>query len=216
MKTIHHPGADCLMSCSAGSMPEAFAAVMATHMTMCPQCQADLAIMEHIGTALFDQLAPSPVEASAPVGALRSLEAEVELPPKAEAAASSDVPATLVAAVGTQLDNVSWTRVAPGVWQHRIDLSAGARGELRLIKVAPGQALPEHSHNGSEMTLVLRGSYSDITGVYNVGDVADLDEDVTHKPVADALEGCICLIATLGRLKFKSPLARLVQPLTGF
>lgn len=204
------------MSCSAGSMPEAFAAIMATHMTMCPQCQKDLALMEHIGTALFAELAPTPVDAPAPVAALRGLEAEVELLGKPAAETAGDVPATLVPVVGPDLENVTWTRVAPGVWQHRIDLSPGARGELRLIKVAPGQALPEHSHNGSEMTLVLRGSYSDNTGVYKAGDVADLDEDVTHKPIADPDDGCICLIATIGRLKFTSPLARMIQPLTGF
>ena len=34
------------------------------------------------------------------------------------------------------------------------------------------------------MTLVLRGSYSDELGSYGVGDVADLDEDVAHRPVA--------------------------------
>jgi putative transcriptional regulator len=216
MKTTRHPGADSLMSCSAGSMPEAFAAVMATHMTMCPDCQHDLSIMESIGTALFEQLSGTAIAHPAPVAAIRSLEADVEPAPESRAAASGDMPATLVAAVGPSLDTVPWKRLSIGVWQHRIPLSKGATGNLRLIKVAPGQALPEHSHRGSELTLVLRGSYTDTTGRYAVGDVADLDDSVVHSPVADAVEGCICLIATQGRMKFKSPFARLVQPFTGF
>ncbi len=66
------------------------------------------------------------------------------------------------------------------------------------------------------MTLVLRGAYQDETGRYETGDVADLYGVAEHTPIADAKDGCICLIATLGRMAFKSPLARLLQPLTGF
>jgi putative transcriptional regulator len=214
MKTTHHPGAECLMSCSAGSMPEAFAAIMATHMAMCPQCQKDLAIMEHIGTVLFDKIAPAAVAKPAPVAAMMAREAEPD--GTALPAAEGDVPATLVASVGHHLDKVSWSRVSPGVWQHRIPLSKGAKGDLRLIKVAPGQKIPQHAHSGEEMTLVLRGAYDDETGRYEAGDVADFYGDVDHAPVADAEAGCICLSATMGRMKFKSPLARLIQPLTGF
>ena len=36
MAITHHPAPESLMSCSAGSMPEAFAAVMASHIAMCP------------------------------------------------------------------------------------------------------------------------------------------------------------------------------------
>lgn len=215
MKTTHHPGAECLMSCSAGSMPEAFAAIMATHMTMCPQCRKDLAIMEHIGIALFDKITPAPVEKPAPVAALMSLEAEADQP-AVTSGAKGDVPETLVASIGHHFDGVKWSHVSPGVWQHRIALSKGAQGELRLIKVAAGQKIPQHAHSGEEMTLVLRGAYQDETGRYEAGDVADLYGATEHTPIADAKTGCICLVASIGRMKFKSPLARLLQPLTGF
>ena len=46
MKIAHHPGLESLMSCSAGSMPEAFAAVMASHISIGPKCRKELAIME--------------------------------------------------------------------------------------------------------------------------------------------------------------------------
>lgn len=206
------------MSCSAGSMPEAFAAIMATHMMLCPQCRRDLALMEHIGTALFDQLAPASIERAAPVAQLRSLEAETPTQPASHSkstAMAGDVPATLAPVLGTSLDSIPWKRLGPGLWQHRIALSNEQRGDLRLFKVAPGKALPEHGHSGMELTLVLRGAFRDATGEYKVGDVADVDDAVTHQPVADDKEGCICLAATLGRLKFKGKLARLIQPLTG-
>lgn len=214
MKIIHHPGPESLISCSAGSMPEAFAAVMASHISMCPCCRRDLGMLDHVGTALFDTLTPTPVTRPAPIIGLRADEAGLD---EATQPVSShgDVPLPLVAVIGNSLDNIPWRRVTSSVWQHQIALSEGHRGELRLIKVAPGQALPEHGHSGSEITLVLLGSYRDATGHYRVGDVADLCEEIEHTPVADPIEGCICLIATDGRLVFKSRLARMVQPLIG-
>ncbi|MGQ0457586.1 MAG: ChrR family anti-sigma-E factor [Hyphomicrobium sp.] len=214
MKITHCPDHASLMSCSAGSMPEAFAAVMASHISVCPRCRKELATMECIGTTLFDQLQPASVSRPAPLMALRAAEAGDDDAPE-PAAARGDVPAPLVAAIGPHLDSVPWKRLAPGVWHHQIELSQPSRGELRLIKVAPGMALPEHGHRGNELTLVLRGAYSDASGLYRAGDVADLDEEVEHQPIADPVEGCICLIAVEGKLKFKSRLAQMVQPLVG-
>lgn len=214
MKITHHPGAESLMSCSAGSMPEALAAVMASHMSICPECRNDLALMEHIGVALFDQLSPSNLTEAAPIMALRRSEADTA-PAQAASAGDGDVPEPLVPLVGRYLDGVPWKKLVPGIWIHDIPLSSKGKGDLRLIKVAPGQALSQHSHNGSELTLVLRGACKDATGHYKVGDVADLSEDTEHQPVSDPTEGCVCLIATEGKLRFKSIVARLLQPLTG-
>ena len=214
MKIKHHPAAESLMSCSAGSMPEAFAAIMASHMAVCPCCHKDLATMEYIGLALFEGLTPSPVSRAAPVLALRAGEAdlaEIERP-----ITTGDIPAPLAAVVGAHLDDITWKRVSPGVWHFPIALADESRGDLRLVKVAAGQCLPEHGHSGSEMTLVLRGSYTDASGRFGVGDVADLGIDTEHRPIADQVEGCICLIATEGRMKFKSIMARVIQPFTGF
>ena len=216
MKINHHPATDSLMSCSAGSMPEAFAAVMASHISVCETCRRDLALMEMIGVALFDELSPTQLERPAPVMEVRRREADgvPEAARKSEVA-GGDVPAPLVPLIGQYLDDVIWKRVAPGVSIHNIALSSTAKGDLRLIKVAPGKTLALHGHKGSELTLVLRGSCSDDFGQYRAGDVSDFGDDVDHQPVADAVEGCICLVATRNKLRFKSILARLIQPVTG-
>lgn len=215
MTITHHPHAESLMSCSAGSMPEAFAAVMASHISMCPQCRNDLALMEKIGVAIFEQLNQTAILRDASVIDLRAAEADRGDIAHISEAGTGDVPEPLQSAVGYDLASIKWRRVSPGVALRIIPLSNKGRGDLRLIKVAPGQALPEHSHNGSELTLVLKGSYRDETGEYRVGDVADMMGDASHSPIADAVEGCICLIATEGRLKFKGLIARIVQPFAG-
>jgi putative transcriptional regulator len=84
-----------------------------------------------------------------------------------------------------------------------------------MIKVGPGKEMPAHGHDGQELTIILRGAYTDTIGRFGVGDVADLDSDTEHTPVACATEGCICLVARDGQLRFKGPVARLLQPLIG-
>lgn len=216
MTITHHPEPESLMSCSAGSMPEAFAAVMSAHITVCPQCQKDLALMQTIGETMFDKIPPAPVTRDAPVIALRSGEADTEPDSVAEAVALGDVPAPLTPMIGHSLDAVAWKRVGPGVWQHAIELAGERRGSLRLIKIAPGMALPEHGHGGSELTLILRGAFRDETGTYGPGDITDLCGDHKHSPVADPDLGCICLAAMDGRMQFKGLVAKIVQSLSGF
>ena len=75
--------------------------------------------------------------------------------------------------------------------------------------------MPEHGHGGCEMTLVLAGSYHDETGAFGPGDLQDVDESVEHKPLTDAVTGCICLIASERPARFKGLFGRLFQPLTG-
>lgn len=213
MKIKHHPDVSTLMSCAAGSQPEAIAAVMAAHISMCPKCAAELRGMEEIGAALFEDVAPCDVTRPAPVIAARAGEADDD--GIAAGDARSDVPMSLQPLVGIDFDALAWKRLAPGVWHYPLQLSHGATGDLRLLKVAPGKALPDHGHGGTELTLTLRGSYHDKLGSFSRGDVADLDEEVEHQPIADEKEGCICLIASVGKTRFKGLIARLVQPLIG-
>ena len=214
MPIKHHPDIANLMSCAAGSQPEALAAVMAAHIAMCPECAAEVSKLEAIGVALFEGLSPAPVQRSAPVVRARAGEANhgTTMP---EPGPRGDVPAPLVGHIGHRLDDIAWKRLGPGIWHYPLSLSKGAEGDLRLLKVAPGKAVPEHGHGGAELTLLLKGSYHDAIGEFQTGDVADLDADVEHQPIAGETEGCICLVASERKARFKSLFARLVQPLTG-
>lgn len=208
MKITHHPDIATLMCCAAGSQPEAFAAVVASHLSVCPACREEVRRMQEIGVALFDKLDPVPVACQPSVVAMRAGEADVEvvLPPfdreETERICKTGMPPPLAKHVGCCLDEVTWRPVAEGIWAFTIPLSQGCCGRLELIKIAPGVALPQHGHQGTELTLVLRGSYTDEVGTFRPGDVADLDEEATHKPVACPEKGCICLMAGHGDVRF--------------
>jgi putative transcriptional regulator len=218
MTIRHHPDFASLMCCAAGSQPEAFAAVIASHLSVCADCRSEVVRMQQIGVALFDALPPAEVISSAPVVAMRAGEAETGVidAPSAQADVSrGDIPGPLVAVLGSRLDDLPWRWTAPGLWTHSVPLSEHADGELLLIKVAPGKEMPAHGHDGQELTIILRGGYTDALGRFGVGDVADLDSDIEHTPVACSTEGCICLSAKDGKLRFKGRFARLLQPLIG-
>jgi putative transcriptional regulator len=212
MTTItHHPDDATLMSFAAGSLTEALAGVVAAHLDLCPSCRRAVKTMQSIGAALFDALPAAGMDRGAPIMAARRMEADAQSA-NLRRLASSEVPPSLARVMPFDLDQVPWRRLSIGVWHHRLPSTAG---DLRLLKVGAGRRMPEHGHGGTELTLMLRGSYTDETGTYRPGDIADLDDNVEHTPVADAVTGCICLIASEKPARFKGLIPRIVQPLTG-
>jgi putative transcriptional regulator len=131
-------------------------------------------------------------------------------------ATNDKLPAPIARKYGLTLDTIPWQRLAPGIWQHRLRLSPGIRGDLRLYKLAPGARLPEHGHGGCELTLVLDGAVIDKTGRYRIGDLQELDDEIEHQPVADQELGCICLVASEGAPRLKGLRGLMLRLLAGW
>jgi putative transcriptional regulator len=217
MSIAHHLDDATLMGLAAGTLTPALAIVAASHVAWCPQCRQGLAAAEAVGGALLKDLAPVPIERAPP--ALPAEEPEWARPQSAArssgAASSNELPPPLARLVGGSLDAIRWRPLALGIWHYRIALDGKDSGELRLIKASRGYGLPAHGHNGAELTLVLRGAFHDEIGRFNVGDAADLDESIEHRPVADPDTGCICALACERPARFHGLLPRLLQPLFG-
>ena len=116
--------------------------------------------------------------------------------------------------VGGDIDTLRWRRLGPGVQQVRLDDKSGGPS-MRLLKITGGRSVPEHGHEGAEMTMVLAGGFSDAGRSFARGDIEWADADVVHQPVADDGEDCICLAVTDGPLKFFDVIGRLAQPFVG-
>ena len=215
MNITQHPDSSTLMSYAAGSLTEALSAVVCGHIAMCPACAREVRTLEVVGGALMERLDPVPVQQQSPLVILRAAEADNFDRAMPDTVADTDVPVPLQRLVGARLDDIRWRRLGMGVWHVPLRLSRAGEGDLRLLRVAPGQAMPDHGHGGAELTLILRGSYRDVFGDYHRGDVADLDSEAEHRPIADPETGCICLIASEQRARFKSLFGRIVQPLSG-
>ena len=211
MTITHHLDDATLMSFAAGALPEGLSAVAAAHVAMCGRCRREVAALERLGGALLAGLPPMTVDRPTPAPSPIGMERRTEMPRSGLGA--SEVPAPLIRLVGGDLDAVRWSWLSPGVRHHR--LPVGGRGTLSLLKVSPGRAIPEHRHAGSELTLVLRGSFEDVTGRYQPGDIADLDESIAHTPVAGPGLDCVCLVASENPARFRGLIARLIQPRHG-
>jgi putative transcriptional regulator len=224
--TQHHPSEATLVGYAAGSTVEGISLVIACHLAFCAACREAVAEAEAIGGGLLDDLVPAPLDASARDGVLARLAAPDALPPAGPRPADFDpgVPAPLARYVARHtarttdrsLASLPWRRLWPGIRQ--IDLlSRNRRGaNLRLLRIAPGGAMPHHGHSGAELTLVLEGSYADEIGRFTRGDVAEVDEEMMHRPIVDGPEECICLIATDAPLRFGGGLlGRILQRFVG-
>ena len=218
MTPLHHPGEATLLTYAAGGLGEGLSLVVACHLAFCRQCRASVAAGETVGGTLLEELAPAALEASARERMLALLD---KAPPPAlslpRPSADPLVPAPLGPYLGRSLSAIEWHILVPGLRQVELvphDLMGGAN--LRMLRIGPGKKLPRHGHTGTELTLVLSGSYSDHLGRFGRGDVAETDDDIVHEPLSDRDEDCICLIATEGPLKFDSLIARIYQRFAGF
>lgn len=217
MTITHHLDDATILALAAGTLGEAHGFAAATHAAYCARCRAALRRAEAVGGGLFatgEAMAVSEARRSA---TLAGLDAVLPEAPKPTRAAPAEVPAVLCDLIGNvPLAQLRWKKLAPGIASHAIPLTPGGRTKLTLFRIEPGYRIPEHGHGGSELTVVLKGSFTDRTGRYVKGDVSDLDETVEHQPVVDAGETCYCLFATEAPARFKSRLLRLLQPLLGF
>jgi putative transcriptional regulator len=214
MSTVirHHPDSTTLLSFAAATIAEPLAAVVAAHLSMCPRCRAEVADLELLGSAIMLSVPDTSARAAMKVPA-RSAEVVTHVAQRV-AQANERLPAPIAATYALSLDGIPWKRLGPGVWHNRLALRQEGDGDLRLLRIAPGRKMPDHGHGGAELTLVIEGSYSDVTGQYRRGDIQDVDEGVEHQPIVDKDGECVCLIASEHPARFKTLVGRLTQPWT--
>ena len=209
MTIRHHLSDQLLIAYAAGQLPEAFNLVVATHVSLCDDCRAQLASFDAVGGALVDAAEETDMAPDALAAVLARIERPVE--PVAETRRAPGVfPAPLQDYVGGDLAAVRWRRVGGGVRQAILPTGRGATA--RLLFIPAGTAVPDHGPRGTELTLVLQGAFADESARFGRGDVEIADEAVEHTPVALAGEACICLAATDAPLRVLGPIPRLAQP----
>jgi len=212
MNTIKHHLTDALlMGYSAGSLPEAFNLVVATHISMCDTCRAALAEFDAVGGEVMMQSDASDMSADS-LAATMALIANAPKVAKPKVA-NNNLPSPLQDYIQTDLSDVKWRKVGGGVSQLVLNTSKAAT--VRLLKIPAGTAVPDHGHHGTELTLVLQGAFVDETDRFGAGDVEVANEDMHHTPVAEDGEDCICLAATDAPLRFKGIIPRVAQRFIG-
>lgn len=206
-KIRHHITPEMLRDYALGLSDFASSLVIASHLSLCDDCRAELETIDILGALICldggeNAVVNEKFEA-------RVLEAVKAAPSLVRPKADGPFPQPLVEALGGQ--SPKWRRLGPGVSQCII--AKEKNSSVRLLRIDPGQPVPQHGHQGNELTLVLQGAFSDETGEFLIGDLETADETLEHQPVASGDDDCICLASTSDPLVFKSILPRLLQPI---
>ncbi len=206
----HHLNDALLMGYCAGTLPEAFNLVVATHISLCDDCRARMHSFDAVGGAMVEGASGAAMDEGSLAATLALIaDAEWQAPVMEHPARPGLFPAPLRDYVGGDLDAVKWRRVGGGVSQ--AVLETAGKSTVRLLRIPGGVAVPDHGHNGMELTLVLQGAFRDETDRFAAGDVEVADDAMVHTPVAEPGADCICLSATDAPLRFKGLLPRVAQ-----
>lgn len=218
MTIQHHPSEPVLLDYASGALDEVWSLAVVTHLALCPDCRGTVEKFEALGGALLAD-APHADGASSDLDAvMKRLDAadiqpttQMQAAPRSAGRKPPILPEPLRSYAGGDVAGLPWRKLGGGASQLILDIPSSS-AVARLLRIPAGRPVPEHSHRGIEMTVVLAGAFSDITGRYDRGDFQEADETLEHQPDAAAGEDCICLAVTDAPLRFKNLVARIAQP----
>tara|TARA_R110002167_G_scaffold116035_3_gene290765 strand:- start:2725 stop:3393 length:669 start_codon:yes stop_codon:yes gene_type:complete len=213
----HHPNAQQLNAFVSGTCEATVALMVSAHVDMCLDCQAKCMKLQQVQT----------IEALSSPAATPSLDRMfsqiTQLPQqKTNLPRAASVPATFdIELEGKRFvlprtlkryakNTGNWSRLVGKLWQAPVDL--GYMGKANFIYMEKGGKVPEHTHKGTEMTLVIDGQYGDGVANYDCGDFTLLDGQHNHLPHSEADEGCLVFTIVDKPLYFTSGIARLLNP----
>ena len=219
MTLHHHPSDALLLDYASGSLGEAWSLAIATHLAFCPVCRHAVSRWEAVGGSLLHVTAPAAVDSEMIDGVLARIDAledetEMVVGRNADRHETPILPQPLRGYLGGDVDTLDWQRLGLGAYQLLIPMDEEGV-TARLLKIPAGRPVPEHSHRGLEVTLVLSGAYGDATGTYTKGDIQEADDSLEHQPIAAPHEDCICLAVTDAPLRFRSLAVKMLQPILG-
>lgn len=194
---------------AAARLSPALALLVETQASLSPEVALDIAAADAAGGVFLERDAPealSPDALERVFARIAGLEPEprelrFEGPFEDELAS---LPEPLRAHAARALARHSWKFASPGIRSLQLDIAGAAKAEI--LRIEPGAAAPEHTHDGEEYTLVLTGAFHDSRGIYRPGDISFADANVTHRPTGEPGPVCYSLAVTDAPLRFKGAL----------
>lgn len=216
----YHPGMMLMEQYVEGTLAPDVALAVATHIDLCPHCQRLCQdIHNDQASSLAADDAPVMADDFAALFAAITAEPQLEKPRKVQQRDAATVNINgrefRVPRALSRLANQhgKWLQLG-GVATAK--LPAGDKMHVSLLYIDKGTEIPNHSHLGLEMTLVLSGTICDENGEYGAGDLLINTPVDTYTPHTRADEDCLCLSVLSAPLKFNKGLTRLLNPLQQF
>lgn len=215
----YHPDTRFLTDYAAGSLPQSQALCVAAHLHYCPACRVKVGELTRLGSELFMAQEPLPVAGDSFDRLMARLDtAPAETPSRRESPRpSTRLPRAIHKLTNGDLDSLRWRRVGKSFRYSTIPMAPKGPGdeqrETSLLYISAGGNVPKHHHRGDEITVVLKGSFSDQEDHYHVGDYIVRTSGETHTPVASQDEDCLCLSTLDAPIVINNWFYRLLMPL---
>lgn len=212
----HHPSETLLTQFCSASLTASLSLAVSIHVDMCPLCQAKVAKLEaENADSLF-------AEDSFSDGQLFDDTFDSTMLALITADDSSDE-AYHIEPVAVNVNENNYqlpralSRISHGKFiqvgklaRSRINLDDGAL-RSSLLHIDAGGQIPEHTHTGFEVTLLLEGEFSDEDGHYVPGDFIWQDGRHQHTPLTK--NGCLCFTVVSSALHFNKGFSKLLNPI---
>ncbi|MBF7074693.1 cupin domain-containing protein [Glaciecola sp. MH2013] len=210
-----HPTNEQLSQFADGLLGATEALMVSAHCDMCERCMAKVELYTDASAEIA--LPQSQDDDSVDFGSMmhnimqEEPEEGIQLTPKSQIieldGRTFEIPRTLTRYTKSM---GNWSRLVGKLWQAPVDI--GGETVANFIYMEKGGSVPEHTHRGSEMTLVINGEFSDGIADYDSGDFMIMDCNNQHTPSTNADEGCLVFSIVDKPLHFTSGWARLINP----
>ena len=216
MNITRHPSDELILDYASGALTEGWSLAMATHLSLCSDCCNVFSKAEALGGLFLKESKVTSVPDEVydhVINMIDVLDDEIVSTKKNvdDRNLEFNFPKPLQNYIGKNVGSLNWQNVGFGAQQLLIPIN-DTTTKARLLRIPAGKPVPEHSHCGRELTIVLSGGFYDKTGNYGPGDLQEAYDDLEHQPHARDTEDCICLAVTAAPLKFSGLAARLAQP----
>lgn len=232
----YHPDSRFLTDFASANLSLAEAVCVSAHLEFCGKCRAHVQQLKDVGAHLLTQLPPeeleadsyarlmskigsadtaAPVTASSIVPALCLSETEQDdvAPRQDSPRAFADVllPRSLRRLASGGLHNLRWAQLGKALRIAPLPILGESR-ETAIYDIKAGERMPEHEHRGEEITVLLKGSFSDADGSYSRGDFVVRNAGEVHQPTATQDTDCICLVCLERPVRPRGLFYRLIEP----
>ena len=206
----HHPDSRILNEFASGSLPLAQSACVSVHLHFCDHCRRQVQQLQQVGAELFDSLEPETIDDSLLDSLFDRLDDDAPLT-YSHNPSEGEGPVLVQRLMTGDYEDLEWKRVN-GALQIAHLRTGDPQHEFALYHIKAGRSIPKHTHRGTELTLVLEGSFSDEEGVYQQGDFLIRDAEDVHTPMASQTADCICIGVLDAPIRFKPWNYRVLNP----
>lgn len=228
-----HPDAKFLTDFAAGNLPLSEAICVAAHLEFCSKCRSHVQQLSDLGAQLMGHLEPQMAAAdeadfdklmqridAGDTGVQggtgsQTAPAPAAMPARVSSANPLGLPRVVQKLAQGGLQSLKWAQFGKSLRIAPIRIDERSR-DTAIYDIKAGGRMPEHEHRGEEITVLLKGSFSDAEGKYVKGDFVVRNLGERHQPTATLDTDCICLVSVEHPVRPSSIWYRLMEPFVNY